>query len=463
MTDLQSRILLLMNEINDICEKQKLKYVVSGLYAAYVTAKKSFEDELCFFNIMMPFKDAVKLEKYVNKNMSDTRAVESWSNNSELQSLKFRYVDKTTLLFDGGSSEKHKFNGVCINIMPTREFEPSDEVRGIERYVQLMNFHQEEYAFKLITSKLITRVTHLRRFKAHYMCKIKLDNANYIHYGYLKRNKMTKEEMVKYVIDANLKATKPYTTLRYIPEDKLTEDTKPEKCLAYADEKSNVIKLPADLYTNIEKVDFENTKLNVYKEKDKYLEALYGLDWAAKLEDDLPTSDRSTFIYDLEIPYSEYLEYTKDDKVTLDEITDNKLKYNYWMGQVHNPAVNKTWHTFMMARRSVERIDLWYKLRSKREALKEAYEKEDLAKLKKLMNPYLKATEKYLREKIGFYIDDELFKYAAYIWKNEGKPDRKDAEGNLVSYDKYVYSFVPELYRTETPDQYFAKRGKTFD
>ena len=463
MTDLQLRLLELTDEIKEICKKEKLRYVVSDYNYAYLLKHKKYEDEQCYFNIMMPLEDALKLEKYVNKNSDGKRIIESWNNSPGLQMLKFRYVDLTSLLFDGSCAEKYLYKGIFVNILPTREFEPANDVRGIERYVQLINYDQEKLAREVVLYKLITRFTHLERFKEHAMRKIKLDNANYIHHGYIKRNKMTKEEMIKYVIDANLKAKKPYTTLRYLPEDQITEDTVGENCFAYMDERSRVVKFPKDLYTNISETEFEGRKFNLYNRSEDYFGSLFGTDWQIKLEEEMLGSDRSTFFYDVDIPYTEYLDYIKDDDVSLDDVTDNKLKYNYWMGQVHNPAIAKTWHTYMICKGSVERIDVWYSLRNKREELKEAYDNKDLAKLRKLMNRYLKASKRFTSEKVGFYIDDELFKYASYIWECDEVPGRFDEEGNKITYAQYVYSLVPDLYKNETPDEYFAKRNKTFD
>ncbi len=452
-----------MDEIKDICKKEKLNYIVSDLSFAYIKRHKKFEDEQCYFNIMMPLKDALKLEKYVNKNLSESRVVESWNNNPDLQMLKFHYVDKTTLFFDGGSPEKRKHKGIYITILPTRQFEPSNDVRGIERYIQLLNYKQERFVKWIVLFKLATRITHINLFKRYIMRYVKLENANYIHHGYLNRKKMTKEEMINYVINANVKATKPFTTLRFMPEDQITESTEGEKCLAYMDERSKVVKLPIDLYKDIDEVEFEGKTFNVYKDEEVYFETMYGIDWKIKITDEILGSDRSTVFYDTEIPYTEYLDYIKDDETTLEDITDSKLAYNYWMGQVHNPAVEKAWHTFMMARRGVERIDTWYRLRNKRDDLKEAYENNDLPKLKKLMKGYIKNTDKYLAEKIGFYIDDELFKYAEVIWEDEGRPERTDKDGNKITFAQYVYSFVPDLYKSETPDEYFEKRNKTFE
>ncbi len=464
MTDVQSKLLALTDEIIEICKKEKLNYIVSNLTAAYISDHKKFDADQCFFTMMMPLKDIIKLEKYVNKNLSRTRVIEYWKNNPDLHMLKFRYVDKTTLFFDGSSSERHKYNGICVNIMPTREFEPADDVRGIERFIQMQNYKQESYVLLAILLKILTRVTHYRKFKSLIMHFIKLENINYIHYGWLKRHKMTKQEMIDYVISENLKAKKPYTSARFLSEEELKKNENlKENCLAFMDNRSNVIKLPIDLYKNVKEVEFEGRKYNVYADEEKYYESMYGNGWYEKSRGEILGSDRSTVIYDTELPFEEYMDYIKNDEVSLFDIADSKYSYNTWMGKVHNPAVNKTWHTFMRARRSVDRIDIWYRLRNKREKIKSAYEAGDVSKLKKILKGYLNATEKYREEKIGFYIDDELFKCAELVWESENREGKTDKDGNELTYAQYIYSLVPDIYKTETPDEYFSKRGVIID
>ncbi len=464
MTDVQAKLLNLVDEIAQICEKENLHYVVAGTTAGYVINHKHFDAEQCYFNVMMPLQDIIKFEEYVNKNLSDKRFIESWKNNPDLYMLKFRYADKTTLLFDGGSAEKHISHGIHVNLFPTREFEPSNDIRGCERFLQLENYGQRGYAFWVALFKLATRITHIKIFRRFIYSRIKLENANYIHKGIFKRRKMSKEEFVNYIIDGNLKAEKPFTSPRFIPEEKRVEGQKiVENCLAYMTDRSRVVKLPIDLYTNVTKYEFEGRQLNVYTDYEKYFESLYQSDWKQKISEELNGTDRSTVIYDSDLPYEEYLEYIKDDEVSLKDIAVSKMNYNNWMGKVHNPPVNKAMHTFMRVRRSVDRIDNWYRLRNKRDALKEAYDAKDIAKLKKLMKGYLSASDRYTPEKIGFYIDKDLFKYASLIWEDEERPMKTDSDGNPITYAQYVYSLVPDLYKAETPDIYFEKRGKTFE
>lgn len=458
MTDIQSKVLNLVDEIKEICKKENLRYIVHGKNAAYISSHKKFGDEQAFFSIMMPFEDIFKLKTYVEKNLSDKREIESWENNPHLQMMKFRYVDKNTLLINGSSNERHICNGIFISIIPTRSKKPSADVVGSEIYLILENFKDEKAAGKLIYSKMLSRLLRNDKYKKQAFEKVHIVGSDSLQLGRAKRKKMSKSDFAGFIIDGYKNASEPYKTSK----DNFGLRTENEKCLAYMSNSALVYTLPLDLYDNVKEVEFEGRKYKVYADLELYLSCIFGYEWKAKSQEEIFGTDNASIIYDTEIPYAEFMEYTKDDETSLFDIADSKLEYDKWMKYVHDPAVESTLHTFNMARRSVDRIDIWYKLKNKRGELKKAYEAKDINKLKKLMKLYLDATERYRADEIGFYIDHELFKYARLIWDNGNYPAKVDEQGNLLSYPEYVYSLVPDIYKTETPEDYFIKRGKEF-
>lgn len=460
MTEVQERLLSLVDEIISICDKKKLRYIVGCESAAYILDHKKFEDEQCYFKLMMPLGDIVTLRDYVAMNLSDTREIESWENSPRLLHFKYRYVDKTTLLYDGGSTEHHHCYGVNVQLIPVNEFEASEEARGIERYLYMLNKGTGDKVRKVIVGKLITRVTHINYFMNRALKYTKIDNANYIHKGYAAAKTSSPAELAKFVCEEKYKAKKPFMSDRFIPEEEKEKNPeKREQVFAYGDERCNVIKLPKDLFSNVKFCEFEGRSYPVYSDDELYFSQLYGKDWYARSRDPLGGTDRTTVLWDLDIPYAEYVEYVKDDEVSLDDIRDKKAELNAWLGSYYNPAVRRNEKTFNTVRRSVDRIDIWYKLQPKREELRKAYEESDLKKLKSIMKPYLDATDKYYDMKIGFYIDDELFKYAQAIWEAEGKIARVTGLGEEISYAMSVYARVPDIYKEETPEEYFKKRG----
>ncbi len=460
MTEVQSRLLQLADEIKSICASEKLRYVLCFETAAYFADHDRFGDEQYNLKIMMPYNDIVKLEKYVDKNLSDKRFVESWRNNHKLQMLKFRYVDKNSLLFDGSSSEYHIAPGVCVTIYPARQFEEIDTARACERYLQLCNKGQGNRAAKLVIYKFLSKLTHNNSFMDHATDRLRIDNTNSIHKGWLRHFRMSNRKMANYIMNEQDKATKPYRSSRYVSKDILLKDSEStEDCYAFVDSRANVIKLPSDLFTNTSTVAFEDREFTVYADEKLFFTALFGDNWRERSRAKTPGTDHPTIINDINLPYKQYLDLIADDDVSLEDIAAEKLEYNLWMSDFHNGPVNRAARTFDRVRRSVDRIDIWYRLRPKREELREAYRNKDVNKIKDILKGYLKATDKYYQMKIGFYIDAEIFKCAKLVWEAEGRPSTVNAKGQTISYADSVYKRVPKIYKKETPDEYFAKRG----
>ncbi|MCH5298163.1 MAG: LicD family protein [Ruminococcus sp.] len=460
MTGVQSKLLELMDEIKSICVEKKLSYVLCYETAAYFADHEVYEDEQYNLKIMMPYGDIIKLEKYVEKNLSDKRIVESWKNNEKLHMLKFRYVDRESLLFDGRSAEHHIAPGVCVTIYPARQFEMSETARACERYLQLCNKGQRNKVLRLVFFKYASRLSRIRFFKRLATRQLRIDNTNYIHRGWFKHFKMTDKEIAKFIMDEQSKATKPYLSSRYIPEEVLLKDPEyREECYAFADDRANVIKLPMDLFTNTSTVTFEDREFAVYADEELFLSALYGDNWRVRSREEATGTDRPAVICDGNLPYQQYLDYIADDEMSLEDITAEKLEYNLWMGYYHNTPVNNALRTFNRARRSVDRIDIWYRLRPMREELREAYNNKNIDRIKSILKDYLKATDKYYEMRIGFYIDAEIFECAKLVWEAEQRPVTVNAEGEISTFADKVYDRVPDIYKTETPDMYFAKRG----
>lgn len=451
MTDIQKKIISLMDEIVEICQKENLSYILANETATYAEKNKTFKDERYHFKIMMPYNDIVKLENYVEKNLSDKRFIESWRNNPHLRQMKFRYVDKGTLLYDTGSPEYHNAMGICVTIFPARQFEASKKARGSERYIQAMSRGcMRSDIFKLAVSKQTSRFKKDKNDVESKSHKIRIDNNNYIQKGFFKGLVFRPEKIAASVMKQNDKATKPYYSQTYVPKKKLAEDKNyREECFAYVDEKCNVIKLPKDLFTNVKEVEFEGRKYKSYKKLKVIIKAIYFDAWKKAMKGKQPSADRVVVIADTDMPYEVYMKEVGEDSIK--ELAAKKGELNYWLSYVYKPALKRTNKDYRSIRASVYRIDIWYELKDKREELRKAYEAEDLDTLSSIMSNYIKTSEKNRKFGIGFYIDDELFKYARYIWE-KGK-------GKKPAYADKIYSLVPETYKNETPEDYLRAQG----
>ncbi|MDD6848036.1 MAG: hypothetical protein PUD53_04585, partial [Oscillospiraceae bacterium] len=242
MTKVQERLLLLMDEIKDICEKENLKYVLANETCATARNFNGFNAEEYAFNILMPLSHIKKLKNYVEKNSKD-RVVESYSNNPHLKNFVFRYVDKGTLLIDGNSLEYYKHPGVAVTILPAREYPVSKKIIGCENYIKYVN---------CTNNKIVTPIA-IKKFISKHFSKEdnNLDNYSICEYLYRGRFKSlfgSFEKTAKYVEEENFKASQnKYDGYCYI------------------DENNNIVNLSKDFFDYVKSIEFENRTFNITK------------------------------------------------------------------------------------------------------------------------------------------------------------------------------------------------------
>ncbi|MCD8230935.1 MAG: hypothetical protein LUD14_03785 [Clostridiales bacterium] len=181
----------------------------------------------------------------------------------------------------------------------------------------------------------------------------------------------------------------------------------------------------------------------------KYLKKIFGKNWKIDAYKSLPIENRFRVISDSKLPYMEYMDFIENQQPTFKFIKGYRAYYNQWKEYKYSPIELKVTNTFKQAKMSVDRIDVWYRLKDRREDLKKLYKVQDISSLKIILKEYLQKTEKYKSDKIGFYIDDEIWNYAKLIWESEGKKN----------YAETVYSYIPDLYKIESVEDYLQAKG----
>lgn len=418
MTEVQERLMILMDEINYICQKEQLRYVLIDETAVRAHKKHQFADARCEFKILMPIEDIGKLQEYVQAHHTENRAIESWENNSHLRQMIFRYVDKNSLLIDGPSGNYFKKPGIAITIYPARPRKLADQVVGAERYLQQVNDGVKEQkrewlSFMVLRGRRAQKSKNSIQYQTDHMLGGRL---RYILGG--------RDKLARWIMQSqDLHGTQGTADYWYMRRD------------------CQLVQLPENMFTEVEWIEFEDRKVCIPGKTENY-----------RIENNpvtrVPLSTSIRVICECDLPYEEYLDFIKDKGgTTIEQLMCDYRDYGSWMARVYNPMEEKVRHTFLGVRRSVDRIDVWYTLKDKREALKEAYQQKDVEKLSQLLAAYLEKTDFYLKEKIGFYIDEELFRYAKLVWESRGK----------MKYAARVYKLVPDLYKKERVDEYLAK------
>ena len=408
MTDLQGRILELIDEIDEICKRQGLRYILGEKTAGIAVETGGFLEDSYEFAIHMPLYDAVKLKEYVLKNLSESRVVESWENNGSLKRMMFRYVDKGSFLFDEAKAEYFKYPGIAVTIYIARTVRPDKKLFTCEQYLMNANSLGED------PDDLITpfRLKGLRT---------RLKDEDGIELAKRKFRKGGRDGLGAYIEAAAEKA-----------------QTKDGEAMWHLTMKGKWHKYPKGLFEDVRRIPFEGRNLPVTEHLEDYMRIAVGKNWKERCLKNNTSVSKRRAIAECDLPFEEYLEYTKDDPVSLEMIVDMRKQYNRWKKDSdfsgHSEKVRLD---FRKVRASQVRIDLWYDLRAKREALACAYEKGDVETMEELLQDYLKNTDMFYADKLGFYIDDTLLDYAAYVWESQGRPD----------YRSQVYDLVPEQWK----------------
>jgi len=437
MTDVQKVLMELMDDIESVCQKKNLSYVLFGRTAILAKNSETFIDEQFDFDIIMPLADAMELKKYTEEHLSENRAVESWDDNPLLKQMMFRFVDKNSTLWDNTAGHYYTKPGIAVTIFVTRNTTFNGRTYGAERYVMAKNNNGGSLPYSVFQLKKMEKAVLEDPEKA----AIDFDephieeivhNTGGLRWGYLRSLFMSDEAILRWVIKKNLSVK-----------------DNDGSAIHYMTRGGGWHEFPADLYDDPELLSFEGRKLRNSRRYREFMEKLYGEEWESFGIMNYAKGDRIRVISDCQLPYEEFVEATNKKGRDMKEIMAEMTWFQQWKYRDYFPREERVEHTFARVRRSVDRIDIWYKLRNKRKELKKAADDKNIKKLSTILKEYLKKTDEYFEKEIGFMIDDELFSYASMVWEDQGRPD----------YAGQVYELVPELYKKESVEEYLRSKN----
>ncbi len=441
MNDIQRKLMELMDEIDTLCREKDLHYVLFGQTAAQARKESSFVGSTYEFQIIMPLPDILRLQTLVNESLNSTRTFESWEDNAALPQMVFRYTDRNSLLVDGWTGAYHTKPGIAITIFTAKTERPSAKILGCERYLQMYNDGRSKYFWATITFAKVLRkiVGKARTEKILHVDNLSnfTSNTGKLQTGGLRALLHGRKKLGQYIVE-NQADCPSYSNA---------------KAFWFMRSDGKLTRLPKNLFRSCKRITFEKRKFPLPKKWQVFLSVIFGENWETTAYLPLPDSWRMQVINDSNMPYEDYLNSIKESRSSLSNIARYWAEYYYWMKTEHDPAKDIKEHAYGRVERSVNRIDIWYTLRSKRDTIRTAYQTDDIGQLRFVLEEYLQKTEEYKNEGIGFYIDSELFDCAKLVWEADGK----------TGYADQVYALVPELYKNETVDEYLASRGVTVD
>ena len=116
----------LLQEIDEICSNNGLKYILFGMNALNVYHNHSIKDGPRMVAIAMTSGDIDRFCKIIEEEYNENRYVEGIYNNPNFIPLYVSYGNKNTADFHMVNLNKNKYFGIRIRIYPIRKFATLD-------------------------------------------------------------------------------------------------------------------------------------------------------------------------------------------------------------------------------------------------------------------------------------------------------------------------------------------------
>ncbi len=379
----QSKLLDLLQEIHDTCEKLNTLYVLGHATAEEADIHGLLPQDKCTAVVYMTLKDFVVFKEYVEANMSDDRIIEGLHNNKRFPGFFFKYVDKNTTYYDYNSGNTYIHNGIHVRIEILRKFYSPKKIKKLVSRERGFAFNSYRYKRKIsFKSNVLKLWTGFKLIFARDIMAKRLYN------DCVKKYMDNKEFVLNYGI-FNRKRTK-------------------------------LVKYPSYQLTGRRLVEFEGHSLYVPMDIDMHTNAVLGR--TPSTEPFTPANNSTVVISDI-TPYSEYIIDLKGRHKTAR--LRKKIRMADKMHGTVTYHIRKDWKIMQAVNARLDMINIYM---PRKEEILSLYSHGDFEGLTTVFEEYDVAVREHLsKAKMTLYFDKDIFDvYLAWLSRNsQGKLARK--------------------------------------
>ncbi len=365
MNEIQKHLIKMLQEIDEICVKNDIPYLLCGRNAKDACQSHHFLGEYVYASIMMRGQDFNKFRKLVAKKKG--RAVESILENPDFPAgMSMRYVDETTTFIYGHLSHNFKHKGIYITIQNCRKIPKSKYKRklanGIDKLIAYAGSGDKAAFGKKM--RLLCSMMDLG-------CKL---------FG------------------------KPFVIRRLVNRyEKLTATG--GKNLAYVRPMKANIKIPASMFTSVKRVELEGSGFLVPSDTGLYLEKVYGKSWKTdKKKENI--SSRHLLVASTQVSYKDV---DTDDSLyanrgEVNEIIEKRKTLTEQIKHLRG-KIEAYWDLLFLTK---ERYRLYRLYMPVVEILQERLANREYGWLNIAMKDYVQTVKKYLPKELPIMVCPEL-------------------------------------------------------
>ena len=356
MKSYKKRLLELMEEIDSICQKNGLKYILSDKTAARAKKNGCFLTDPYTFNIMMDINDLIRFCEIVKDSGRKDRVIESFKNSASIENFYFRYADPTTTVINFKRGLLFKYPCVAINIKPLRHVMPEGFYAKLERVITSPGSKKRVFIKKLAKGLVYNHI--------------------------VKENKAPAGDTLCY-----------YTNNR------------------------KWLKFPTETIKNTEKIPFHGLSLNVVTDIETYERKYYGKEWQEIIDIPYQTVNVLQVISETDFSHSEFDELLRKKGLpSADKLVKSWKKNDRWYSSARKGLAGEVERDYSYAKRTVRRFDMYQYYLPLLDTMKGYVKDKNFDELSKALAPYLNETYRYYKMNMGYYVCDDLWKLAMIHW-----------------------------------------------
>lgn len=386
MTEIQEKLLELLEEIDEICVKNNLNYFLAEKVALSAYRSHIFETEFTDIVIYMTYIDFLKFRNEVLKNNNESRSIDSILDNETYPDMSFRYVNDETLYISLESDLGVKRNGIYIKVKILRPC----------------------YS-KSIISLFCTKIEHF--LEIGWISNHSAWNGKNTSKRRLFISNLTKQLIKTY---PNLYLLILKKIFNYI---QLKINLKDASLIKKVN--GNEIIFPEGMFEEYSLVSLENCMFRMPRNQEKYLEITYGVLWRDKHINGSELSERK--IIDPRLPYSYYFDYLKkcniprNMQLVFDNESQLKTKRTFY-----NKIIDDAWKKVLCTGAKFKLYEIYS---CKKEEILNLHKEEEWEKLKIVFTEYDKIIKKIYVYKNNIYFDESIHIAYKDMLENTGEID----------------------------------------
>lgn len=383
--------LQLLKEIDEICLKNNLHYILVGTNSLNAFRNHTIKNGSRITAIAMTLGDIERFREIVEREYSETRYIEGLFNNSRYNGFNFSYGDRNTIDFHVTNLNQNKNHGINIRIYPIR------------KNVDNLNY------------KLLIKEQKLRRFMNK---RVENDNFWYIRAGLKVMNAL-------YSVTGGGKRY-------YFELKKLTFIDKWEDIQDYDMVRMGNKELDTKFLKKEERYSVDGLDLPFPNNVEEYFSDIYGEDFNEIII--TPRTQRIRDIVDTEFSYTQVLDETHDILKEIRTIHEDMLlkrkKFDDEKRSIYN-----VWHLVEMTDEQIAFID-YFKDNIDDLSKYDLDDPNQFQKLYEILTPVIKSLEKYSKRGMTYSIDPKTDKLIEDVLIRSGD-EKLVREINEISKKEY--------------------------